>query len=130
MTEREESMSDYEDYWVERDRIEGLEDAVEEHPYPGRMREGSRFKETYTSNGETITVTIGEEFAEFEYSNGTSSEVALSDLKFCPSCVKEGRYPFSRHGDRCPVHEIEYFDFDIKRFEEFKVLSKLNGYHS
>ena len=130
MEDREESMSDYEDYWVERNRIEGLEDAVEEDTDARRVKEGTRFREVYTSNGESIEVTINEEFAFIEYSNGTSSEIPLSELKFCPSCVKENKYPFSRHGDSCPSHQIEYFDFDIRRYEEFKVLSKLNGYHS
>ena len=129
MAEREESMSDYEDYWVERDKVESLEDSGEEYSYQKKIKEGARFKESYTSNGEIIEVTIGEEFAFFEYSNGTSSEVPLSELKFCPSCVKEGRYPFSRHGDSCPIHKIEYFTFDFTRYEEFRVLSKLNGYH-
>ena len=128
--EGQDGVSDYENYWVDRDKIESLEDAVEaEDIYDKKIPVKPSFKETYTMNGEIVVVTIGEEFAFFEYSNGTSSEVSLSELKFCPSCVKEGKYPFSRHGASCPIHRIEYFNFDMKRYEEFKVISKLNGYH-
>lgn len=129
MTDPEEETSDYEEYWVKRDKIEGLEDPVEE-PQATPEQEAPKFRETYVQKDEEIEVTIWEAIATIEYSNGTVSEVPVSELKFCPSCVKEGKYPFSRHGDSCPTHKVEFFDFDITRFEEFKVLSQLNGYHS
>ncbi len=124
-----DNMSDYEDYWTKRNEIEGLEDPGEqEQTYPKKLREDLIFKETYTHKGGLIEVSLNEEFAYFGYANGSSAEVPLSQLLFCPSCVKEGKYPFALNGEQCPIHKIEFFNFDIRRFEEFKVLSQLNGY--
>ncbi|HID71849.1 MAG TPA: hypothetical protein EYP29_03785 [Thermoplasmata archaeon] len=127
--EREMSMSDYEDFWLNRNKVESLEDPTEvEEESMGSESEGFRFEETYTLKGEIIKVLIAQEFARFEYSNGTTAEIPLDELKFCPSCVKEGKYPFSSDGGACPLHKMEYINFDIKRYEDFKVLSQLNGY--
>lgn len=126
-------MSDYEEYWWNRNKIENV-DSDEDLD---RLVEKAHFKkeetiihESYKLNGEIVYIHIDSETATFDYANGTSRSVPVIDIKFCPECVKEKKYPFSENGNTCEVHKIPLIPFDLEKYESFKLISKMEGGNS
>jgi len=112
------SMSDYESYWADREK-EGLEEEE-------TVAEESII-DTYRTNGETVDVEIGGAWATFRYQNGTVNTVPLSDLYLCPRCMKEGRFPFCTVSSPCPEHEHDLIKFDLREYENFKIVAQMQG---
>lgn len=123
-------MSDYEEYWYNRNKIENV-DSDEDLD---RMVEKAHFKkdekiihDNFKLNGEMVYIHIDPDTATFDYANGTSRSVPSLDLKFCPACVKESNYPFSDDGNICEYHKTQRIQFEIEKYESFKIISKMEG---
>lgn len=123
-------MSDYEEYWWNRNKIENV-DSDEDMD---RMVEKVHFKkeeiiihDSYKLNGEMVYIHIDSGTATFNYANGTQRSVPAIDLLFCPECVKEKIYPFSDDGNICELHKIQRIQFDLEKYESFKLISGMEG---
>ena len=114
------TISDYETYWSDREKegTEGEENEV--------VREESVL-DTFDMDGETVEVEINGEYVTFYYQNGTDRTLPISDLYFCPKCLKKMVFPFCDGADDCKVHGHEVLKFDLKEYENFKLVSQMYG---
>lgn len=126
-------MSDYEEYWWNRNKIENV-DSDEDLD---RMVEKAHYKKeetiihaSYKLNGEMVYIHIDSYKATFDYANGTSRSIPALDILFCPECVKENIYPFSENRNTCEVHKIPMIQFDNEKYESFKLISRMEGGNS
>jgi len=112
------TLSDYETYWADREK-EGTEEEEVVHE--------ETILDTYDLNGETVEVEIVGEYVTFYYQNGTDRTLPISDLYFCPKCMKDTVFPFCEGADECKVHGHSVLKFELKEYENFKLISQMYG---
>lgn len=76
-------------------------------------------------SGGSLTVFPDEGEAEFSYGHGANRRVPLHDLRYCPECLRLGRFPFLEEAAYCQEHDNCAMDFDLEDFERFQLLALL-----
>lgn len=110
-------MSDYEDYWTEREKDEEGEEVAEKEVV----------METFYHNGEDVRVLIMDDVITFEYENGTTRTVPIDRVRFCPECMRNRIFPFTLTDEICQRHRSPYLKFSLSDYENFKIISKMEG---
>lgn len=75
--------------------------------------------------GGSLTIFPDEGEAEFSYAHGASRRVPLHDLRYCPECLRVGRFPFLEEPADCQDHDDCALDFDLADFERFQLVALL-----
>jgi len=108
---------DYQDYWSDREKDE------EE----GETPSGFFMNLTYRiGSKEKVLVHIDSFEAEFNYGNGANLRIPITELRFCPECLKKGDFPFVEDGE-CSIHNIHPLPFNLQDFERFRILGMLES---
>ncbi len=114
-------MGDYEEYWSDREKVDA------DGELPADKDSPISITESFLDNGESVAVEIVGGMATFNYANGTSETVPMNQLWFCTTCMKKGTMPFYTDTEVCPTHDTALLKFTIKDYENFKLLSKMEG---
>lgn len=80
--------------------------------------------------GGSLTIFPEEGEAEFTFAHGASRRVPLHDLRYCPECLRVGRFPFLEGGPRCEEHHDCAMEFDLEDFERFQLVALLRRQRS
>ncbi|MFQ5838244.1 MAG: hypothetical protein ACE5HJ_05615 [Thermoplasmata archaeon] len=108
---------EYQAYWVNR------EDEETEGDQEGPWTRSLRFR---LADGSVVLVTIDEAEAELSFGNGAVRRVPLGDLRYCPTCLTEGLYPFYEADEKCPSHDALLM-FNLSDFETFEMVTLLRS---
>lgn len=80
---------------------------------------------TFRLEGRPVTATLYDDGVVVRFTNGTTSQMTLPRLHFCPDCLRGGVFPFDEDAGVCGLHGARRLDYSRDEFERFELLAQL-----